>query len=554
MANTKDIKNSKLTRNKYADDLQYLETDSVTSDKLTSGIEGMLTSLYKSLAKKFTNRSPQKIILNAIKELQNLNFYWIAESVNEKNILTAENVESVQGIAAAHNFQRNRGLSATGRVTLKILSSLVNDSGFSNLTLSNGALLTHTNGLQYFVNLRNESYSIDYSNGATISLNVIQGVKSTATYTGDGNDLQITTISSQLPIATGSIRVISSKVGELTQKGLFRDLTQGDNGYLVRNGFDGDVNIHFSNGLVGYKPDLGEIITIEFIECDGEAGNILQGTDLEFINGVTINGSEYDINSHISLTSDNDFITGYDGDDIEITRLNVGNQSTSNIIATPDHVKSYLRLYPSYSVSDVWREPTTSVINALLTPNINNLTSGNSYFNIPRDSFIVSENDKLLIKTAIFNDQRNQVISNIDFKSYTLANFGMMVFIKLENNLDISENLRNHIIELVSEVLVSSWGENVRQIHKSDIITVLQDSIEEINSIDIKFLAESGNEKYIDEIGDIDTRSTDINNPTYVIPIIQAIEYDGVQLSTPVKVFVEDFINDNTNSTTWVEI
>jgi hypothetical protein len=562
------LKDQKLSRNPYADNLKYLNTDMVTASKLKLGIENMLVTIYGAMGKVFSNRSPYKIILNALRELQSLNFFAISEAVNEHNILLAENEESIRGIASAHGFQAHRGKASAGTVNIKILSGLVAESGATSITIDNNAIITSDkNSLPYLVQLRKPQYVVDFSRGADIDIEVIQGTLQTATYVGDGENLQITSISSQSIISEGSIKVMSSSGVTLNQKGLFRDLQANDDAYLVRTGFHGDININFGNSGVGYKPKLGEVITIEYVECDGQLGNLSTGLNFTVTSGFNISDSDANITEFTQIITKTDFINGYNGDSADIIKLNVGSQSTSNVVATPDQVKSYLRAYPQYSVSEIWRQPGTAVINALLCPNLKQLTTNTDYFSLTPTSFTISDTDKLLIKQAIFNDKQQVLVSNIDFKTYTIANFSALVFIKLKQNSLINNNLRQEIISNISDVLVSSWGENTRQIHKSDIITMLQDSITEINSIDITFISDSTGVDYIDEIGDIDTReiaktnsssilTADESNFNYVVPVLSPIIYDGTQFTHAIKILVEESANDftNKNSATWVEI
>lgn len=557
MSKLRNIRDKRLSRNKWSDNLTYLDANDATTEALNDKTESMLTKIFGLKSRKFSNRNPFKIILNALKELQKLNFYWIHESINEHNVLNAENNESLVGLASLSGFQSVRKISASGEIRLQILSSLVNEANATKLKIENNAQIrSKSNGLTYTIRLRNDSYTIDFSSGADFVLSAKQGELEKKIYVGDGQPSQNYRIdSSNKNIENASIEIKSLATNEvLIEKGHYRNLSENDSAYILRNDFDGAVSVFFGDDVVGYRPKLAEQLEISYFVSEGLLGNILAESEFEVISGFKINDEEFDITDFSKISATHDFITGYDGDDNEVIRKNVGAQSMTNVIATPAQVKSFLRQYSMFSVSEVWREAGTAMIHSLMCPNLSALTKTSSYFALQESEFSIAKEQIDALKLSIFNDKRNVLVSTIDFKTYDIARFAALIFIKLSDNSLISDNLKQEIISIASDVLVESWNEHVRQIYRADFVSAIFESVHELKSIEVVFIAEAESEKYIDEIGDIDTSvinsgtEQSISNPEYVVPKFSNIEYQQNLIAHPIKIFVEQNIND------WKEI
>ncbi len=555
MPDLQKIQSSKLKRNSWGDDLTFLDKQDVTAARLERSTKNWLARLFSADSKRFSNRSPYGIILNALKEFQKLLFYQVTEAVNEKNILTAQNTTSILGIASGHGFQLSRGISATGFIELKLLSTITTEIGSNTVSVLRGARFKVKGGdAEFFADLTKERISIDVSKSRSVSIPIRQGKIVSTTYTGTGEAYQIAVIKSSAKISDESIKLTTFNtdviLNEVNSK---NEMSSTGTEWLSRNGFDGQVNIYFGDGTNGFIPSEGELVTIEWVETTGSEGNIKAGDELTIVSGTQANGEDIDANEWALLTAEHDFVNGFDGDSIEDAKMVVGKASSNIVIATPLQVQAYLRNYPQFDAPEVWREPGTAVIHALLIPRIELTSRDSRVWTLPDDNFVVSSESLTNIQTSIFNDANNVLVSNISFKTYTLAKFSILVFVKLQSGW-IQQNLKAEIEELCNAVIVSSWSNHVRKLRRSDIVTALVNGIAEIDSADIDFVGDS---QYIDEIGDIDTGLINVisgarvlqeTNQSYVIPVIRPVIYNEVQLDSGVKILIEQGANS------WKEI
>ena len=76
-------------------------------------------------------------------------------------------------------------------------------------------------------------------------------------------------------------------------------MKQGTEGYLVKTGLSGGLDIYFGNGSFGKIPTTGASIQVEYVITEGASGNLTGSKDLafEFISpGYDSLGNEYNLN------------------------------------------------------------------------------------------------------------------------------------------------------------------------------------------------------------------------------------------------------------------
>lgn len=546
----------------YKDRLKYLKTDDDTISKVDSSISKMVSEMYRGAREKFSITSPFGNILTAFKEFKNLDFFYIDRAINENNIKTAESSESVRGLVANSGFNALRSISAKGSVRMNINPLVVDEIESGRVFLRRGATFkSEDSGLIYYADLPDDNFQIQLNSSNETIFGVVEGIVRTLQFYGTGEQFDtkiITTLNND--IENDRIKVVVDGT-EWTKYDLLRDMGENDTGYLIINDFDNGVKIHFGDGYNGVIPPENSSIIISFVETNGSVGNIPMNSKFILVSGVTLpDGVNIDINDFATITAEHDFISGYDGDDIDKMRLNNGLQSHSYVLSNEDHIRSYLRRYPRYNTVRVWSNIDAGDLNALIVPNLSYKTSGVfTYFDLPLNEFIISDSEIDNIKQSIINDKKYSLQSTIDISKYDVLTYGILVYANFKNGtLPYKHTVYNEVNSIIEKSLMEQFANEGQTIRKSIIIEKLMSNVQSLESVNIQFVSGEHGSQYIDStIGDIDTRevqsstlnSFTTNNSTIYLPIIRSGSYgaNNTVFSTPIKILYEERTN------VWVE-
>lgn len=531
--NTNSIKQQNIE-----DKLKYLSKSDNDINSLTSKLDDIAKKAYNDEQKVYSKRSPYKMLLTALKEIQNLTFLYVIRAVNNLNILTSDNVQSIKGLAALTGFNALNATSAYGSILLTIKAF---DNDTSTLYIQNGAqLLNKTNGLQYFVLMQQDFEQIHVRSNSAIVLPVVQGVKKQMTFTGDGTKLQ-TYYLSATNIDLSFVEVYVDNI-KWTAVNKLNDMHFNDKAYLVRHNVSGGINIHFGNGTNGQIPSIASNITIMYILSNGADGQILANSEFNFINGVLDKQANYvDTKNLLNVTANTDFIGGYDGDAIDAISLNAGLQTTSNAIITVDNYFAFMRKYVHVKLIDVWSEPSINTVNILVAPNLRSYCERRlcTYFDLSYSDFEFDSNELSTLHDNIVSDRTYALMSSIQLYEYLLEPYAIMIFANI-NALAINQQVFNKTLSIVHGTLLNEFDNNAQLIRSSKLQNDLQDNIPELNQLTVSFV---GNKDYINDFGDIDTRNIVQTNNSIdymVLPYVFAGTYDNIDFTTiPVKIFAK---------------
>jgi hypothetical protein len=525
----------------YKDNLKYLQADNISSASILSQIENFVTGIFGKLAKTLSKRSPFGIVMHTQHDLQQLNFVYIDNSINENNVYTADNIVSIRSLAALSSFKPLRRISASGIAQLQISSTLIDEIEDNKVFLHNKARLQSSTGVDYFVNMSDEFMLINLLSNTTFTINVVQGIPKQQQFIASGSNDFVIELQNSHIIENNLITVYVN--GDLYEKyNVLTDMHSTDKGYLLRDDISGALAIHFGNGYNGVSPAVGADVIVHYVESDGSIGNVNKGELYTIKSGLKLQDEsdiEVDLDIYVSIEQLYDMINGYDGDSVDDIRLHIGHNSMSNVIALPEQIKSYLRRYPQFIALNVWSDADSYVINVLLIPNIEyKITAESTYFNLPLSAFEITEDHIINIKAALVADKHNALVTNVNMQSYTISTFAIIALCSFYDVYIDETDIVYKATNAVHTTLLHEYRENAFQISKSKIIKSIISNVDEVESVDVIFV--TNDDTILNELGNINTIELD----TKVLPIAQPGTYLDETFTNALKILYKTSTNN----------
>ena len=266
----------------------------------------------------------------------------------------------------------------------------------------------------------------------------------------------------------------------------------GEKSYIVRTGLYTGVDIIFGNGNYGNILNEGDTVTVEYLKHSGELGNINEQTNFTIIDSVySTSGEAIDANEVFYITMENSIIGGSNAETIEVTRNMAGYNSRSLVLAAANNYKLFLSNYSFVGYNSIWTNPGDLIINALIIPNFKSKmdNKGKNYFSLKENEFNLSENEKLHIFNALDKSGAQLAGSELLILNPILRKYAIYTFIKMKENQSWdAEEIKNKIYNLIGNFFANI--EFDKYIPKSDIITLIKNNIDTIDSVDIYFISE----------------------------------------------------------------
>lgn len=531
----------------YEDRLKYLDKSDNSINTISNKLDNVARKAYNDENKVYSKRSPYNMLLGAFKEITNFFLLYLARSINNLNIHTADNINSVKGLASQTGFEATLNRASTGTISLTVKAY---DDDTSTLIINNGAqLINKTNGRQYFVSMRQDYEQFHIRYNSALTLTAIQGIKQELKFTGNGQKLQTINLSSNsIDDSFLEVYVDGVRCERVTK---LMDMHFNDYAFTTRNSLTGGINVVFGNGANGIVPLVGSEIKILYVVSDGKEGDTGTNIQFEFVNGVLDRfGNPVDVKNVLMVSSITDFIGGYDGDGIAEIALNAGLQTPSNAIVLVDNYYSFMRKYTDINVVDVWSEPNLeSTTNMLVMPNIRGFCDRQlkTYFDLKYSDFELDTDEIEQLHSNIVGDRKYRLMSALNIYQYKLIPFGILVFSKT-SEYTVSQQLYNKVVTVIHNTLLDELDNDSQLIRSSKIMNNLQDNIAEMSELFVKFV---GDKNYINEFGDISTKNSIINEGSedfMVIPYITNGTYDGVDfVDVPIKVMTR-------SGSQWIEL
>jgi hypothetical protein len=478
-------------------ELKFLSTARIKTSEMLVDIRTYISRIYGRSGELFTTASPFAQILEVLTEISNLVFFYVEDATVEQNILTAQNSESIYGLARLAGHDAYRGSSAIGEIKIRLNTSAFTEIAGDAINIpANSVIKARKNGLQYILKTNTEQFRIEKSNPNYIYIPVIQGKIEKQTVTGTGEHLQSFNISIKGNTDNDSIKVIVN--GEpWTKYDSLYDMKTDTKGYLVKTGITGGLDIYFGNGSFGIIPIEGATIEVEYLISNGSNGNLTGMKDLLFTfetEGFDSLGNSYNLNKLLESSFTVAPSMGSDPEPVELTKLIAPLQSHSFVLATPDNYEAFLSKYGMFSYLDAYNTTDDGFIDDdnviylfMLPDTARKLSKNNDYFNLNQEEFFFSEEENNAILRTLENSGRQMVTTEVKIVKPKVQYFRMDIKVRYFEGYN-KTNLYTEVRSKISNYLINITRRD--RLPKSDIIALLE-GIDGIDSVNVRFVSEA---------------------------------------------------------------
>lgn len=479
-------------------ELKFLSTLRASADQIKSDARTYISRVYKRAGTLFTDASPFAQIVNVLSELGELIMFYIEDSVVEQNIYTAQQPESIYGMARLTGHDATRGFAATGEIEFrwKVGADLGVIAGSGLNIDARSELGCQINGLKYTLLTSQEKFRLEKSNKNKIKVAIIQGTFEQQTFTGTGEPMQAFNV--KVASLTDHSNVSVSVNGQKwTKHDSMYDLLNDEPAYIIKTGVSGGLDIYFGTGNFGAIPPAGSDILVEYVKHAGNAGNLDDGQDLTFkwqAEGTDSNGETFDLNEYLELNVTSSPKMGADAENTEFTKLMAPLASKSYVLATPDNYEYFLSRYGLFSYVDAYN--TTSdqyldddnVIYIFAIPDAKRkLLADQDYFSIPQNEMFFDQNEYDKMSQVIQDSGQQMVTTEVVFVKPQIRKYSMDINIRYFEGYTKQE-IFNEVRARVSDYMLNITRRD--KLPKSDIVYILE-TIDGIDAVNVRFISET---------------------------------------------------------------
>lgn len=476
-------------------DFKILNKARIQSSQIFEDARTYIARAYKRTGEFFTAASPYAQILLVLSELGQLIMFYIEDALVEQNIYTAQQTESIYGLARLAGHDPTRGFSATGQIKFRWKPGITSDIAGDALTIPANAEISFTNnGLVYLVRTNGDQFRLDKNFSGYINAPIIQGRLESQTVTGTSERLQSFNI--KVSGATGHDTVRVTVNSELwTAYNSLYEMNSDSKGYLIKTGIMGGLDLYFGNGNFGMIPPAGAIINVEYIKHDGTLGNLGDAKDITFrwiTEGTDSVGNPYDLNEILDFEVVSAPKMGGDPESTEFTKLIAPLASKSFVLATPENYEHFLSRYNSFSYIDAYNTTDDgyldddNVIYLFMLPDAKRKLSGSQdYFALPIEEFTFTATEQAAIQKTIEDSGQQMVVTDIEFVTPVIKKYRMDIYVRYFEGFDKNQIFKD-IRSKISEYLMNITRRD--KLPKSDIIALLE-ATEGIDAVNVQFVS-----------------------------------------------------------------
>ena len=483
----------------------FLSKTRLKASELMEQAVVFLHNKYNQAAHVFTAASPFGQLLTVIANMAELIFTYISHTAEELNIKTAQNVETIYGLAQMTGHNAYRGGSAYGMIGLKLnTSSDLIDGNY--VTINNFSKFTIAEtGCTYFLNLPSDYIRLYVDDKSFVNVNFVQGTPESQKFTSDGTALQSFNPIIQSMTDNDNVAVTVNGKDWKRVDSLYDmpadDGSESSECFVVKSSVNVGLSVFFGNGEFGKIPPAGSIIEITYIKTEGASGNAITSHLSYVFNDVGIdeNGNEVNLNDILTVETVAPPMLGSDFEDPEFTKKIAPKASKSFVLATPENYVSYLSKYNQYSfiyaynTKDDENTFDDNVVYLKIIPNVKKkLSNSQDFFELPAKEFILSDYEKQSIINALDNSGRMLVNAEVQIVDPTVKRYVINIIVRYFEDINktlIKTNIRN---------LLNKYYLNINRndiVPLSDIISLVE-SIEGVDTCDVFFVNEE-NERAI---------------------------------------------------------
>lgn len=541
--------------------MQIIDFIELQYDKLSNQIKSWLQSQYSKSDVNFTEASPYGQILKVDKELFTHNIIYNKNSVNQISIDYASNDRMITNLARISGHNPTRPISATGTITLKLKTNvdIENQISGSKIKINNKSELKNkSNNLYYNISLGSDYVIYEATPDLTIHLNVVQGKFENQQFTGQGvkNQSFSVNVDGSSNIENFNFSVFYNGI-LLNSKDHMIDMLPYEYAYFSRTGFQGGLDIYFGNGDFGFVPEIGSTIDVRYLISDGKNGNILNNkiNDFTFIDSIYDgDGNLLSVESLFDIFIENDITFGADKENKVFTKNAIPFVSRNFVLSTPDQFIYTLKKLNMFSLINAYNTLDTgnvnnnyyidqfitdtfgqdisdkekirenlvqyfpnvydNVIYLYLIPNVKNyFISDYNYFNIPFDAFYLDDYEKKKVLDFLRMMGTLSITTSVKIINPIISRYIVNIYVR-RFNTDFEDNIRNKIIEVVSDYFVNL--NRYDRVIKSDLIKTIKQNIISVDSVNLDFICKKNEDYHKDRMNQT-SESSDVYDSNYTI-------------------------------------
>jgi len=479
-------------------ELKFLNTLRTRASQIQADARTYIARVYKRSGTLFTDASPFAQVVNVVSEITELIMFYIEDSLVEQNIYTAQQPESIYGMARLTGHDATRGFAATGEIEFrwKVGADLGMIAGSGLNVDARSELTCQLNGLTYTILSSQEKYRLEKSNKNKTKVAIIQGKFENQTFTGTGERMQSYNV--KIASLTDHSKVSVSVNGQKwTKHESVYDMLNEEPAYIIKTGVSGGLDIYFGTGNFGAIPPAGSDIMVEYVKHKGALGNLADGQDLQFqwtSEGTDSNGTAFDLNEYLEVNVTSSPKMGADAEDTEFTKLMAPLASKSYVLATPDNYEYFLSRYGMFSYVDAYN--TTSdqyldddnVIYIFAIPDAKRkLLADQDYFSIPLNEMFFDQNEYDKMSQVIQDSGQQMVTTEVIFVKPKIRKYSMDINIRYFEGYTKQE-IFNEVRARVSDYMLNVTRRD--KLPKSDIVYILEE-IDGIDAVNVRFISET---------------------------------------------------------------
>jgi len=497
--------------------------------QLKEQIELYLIKEYEKRDLNFSPSSPYGQIIDVLNELNKLQYFYLEDSLNERNLLTAFKENSILGLSRLTGHNPSRPVSAKGELSLKIKPGMANEIPGANIQIQNySKILCKNNQKNYVIILDSDSVYIPKTSSKLFKFQVVEGELNTSNFTGDNTDLQSFNIPTRFAQIENDIITVLVNGQEFKNFESLYDIKKNEKGVIIKTGINGGVDIYFGNKDYGYIPDSGEKIQVEWIASNGSGGNIGESSSsilLEFVDEVSDGfGGELDLNEIFDISVSKKITMGADAEDKELTRFLLNKNSRGLVLANPTNYTAFLSKYNQFSYIDAFNTfgdeylDDDNIVYLFLLPDITRKVQSNSdYFSTDINNFYLSKEDKDAVYDVINKSGRQLISTELEIIDPVITNYALNVFIRVYDDIISEDTIKAEITNALGEYFLSLQRRD--KIPRSDIIKMME-KIDGIDSVYVDFISKANEEAIFNGYY---FKKIDYNNTDATSALIEAV-------------------------------
>lgn len=485
------------------DSFNFLTVAAAKVEIMASQLDQYLSSYFKEVKTYYSRKSIFGQVMNFIKDLSNLIFYYVHRSATENNIITAQSDVSLAHFAELSGHHLVRYISAKGSVRFHFLPNTSVEIGNTIIVRKYAQLKCSANSLTYLVDIPDEHRMLSLSTSEFV-LPVIEGMIKEQSFVATGDALYTIRLEDTSNIENNEVKVyVDGK--EWTRVLGLTEMTVDSENFIIKTGYVNNLDIIFGNGTRGKIPPRGVEVRVEYLVSNGEFGNIPEGMEVTFepqsgfFDG---NSEEVDLKDYCTVNIESGFILGSYGDSQEVLRNIIGYNDRTLVLASNKNYEALISQFSTLSRVHVWSDPDNlAVKNLLVLPNLSpRLQNTKDYLNIAPEDFFLTTAQKQALQNYIDTSEKSYVALELRFVEPTVRKYVLNVYIDLGEEERIT--LKNTVEDSCINTFVTHTFDKLKtnenlDIVKADIIKGLREVLPKADSISVNILCDANEEAKI---------------------------------------------------------